>query len=173
MKIEQNKFVSLIYKLRLNSADGEMIEETTMENPLQFIYGMGRMIPMFEKHLSNLEEGDSFMFGIEAKDAYGEVNNDYIIDLPKELFKVNGKIDEKMIAVGNTVPMQDDKGNRMIGTVREAVGDKVKMDFNHQLAGQSLFFSGKVLEVRDATEDEISSSCSSDCHSDCGGCHCG
>ena len=172
MKIEQNKFVSLIYKLRLNSADGELIEETKKEQPLQFVYGMGRMLPKFEKNLSNLEPGNDFNFEIKAKDAYGEINNNYIIDLPKDLFKVNGVIDKELITPGNSVPMQDERGNRMSGIVLDVVDDNVKMDFNHPLAGENLFFSGTVIEVRDATEEELQSSCSSDCSSGCDGCHC-
>jgi FKBP-type peptidyl-prolyl cis-trans isomerase SlyD len=171
MKIDKNKFVSLAYKLRLNSADGEMVEETTNERPLQFVYGMGRMIEMFEKKLKDLIPGSDFNFEIKAKDAYGELNKEYIVDLPKELFKVNGKIDEELITPGNHVPMQDVHGNRMDGIVLEVIEDKVKMDFNHPLAGENLFFSGTVLEVRDATEEELQPSCSSECGSGCDGCH--
>jgi FKBP-type peptidyl-prolyl cis-trans isomerase SlyD len=171
MKIDKNKFVSLIYKLRLNSADGEMVEETTKERPLEFVYGMGRMIEMFEKKLKDLEAGSDFNFEIKAKDAYGEFNKEYIVELPKELFKVNGKVDEELITPGNHVPMQDNNGNRMDGIVLEIIEDRVKMDFNHPLAGENLFFSGTVLEVRDATEEDLQPPCASECGSGCDGCH--
>jgi FKBP-type peptidyl-prolyl cis-trans isomerase SlyD len=169
MKIDKNKFVSLVYKLRVNSADGEMIEEVKKEHPFDFIYGMGGMLESFEKNIKNLEPGNDFNFEIKAKDAYGELYEEYIVDLPKELFKVNGKIDETLITPGNHVPMQDTQGNRMTGIVLEVFEDKVKMDFNHPLAGEDLYFSGTVLEVRDATEEDLQPSCSSDCSSGCSG----
>ena len=177
MKIEKNKFVSLTYKLRLNSADGELVEETGKDHPLEFVFGMGRMIEMFEKKLEGLKTGDSFNIELKAKEAYGEVNKDAIVDLPKNIFEVNGIIDDEMLTVGNNIPMQDTHGNKLTGIVLDVADDVVKMDFNHPLAGDDLFFTGSVLEVRDATDEELSDSCSgcgSDCDSDCSaGCGCG
>ena len=177
MKIEKNKFVSLTYKLRLNSADGELVEETGKDNPLEFVFGTGRMLEMFEQKLEGLNPKDDFSFELKADEAYGEVNEEAVVDLPKSLFEVNGAIDDEMLTVGNPVPMQDAHGNRMTGIVVEVNDDAVKMDFNHPLAGDNLFFSGSVLEVREATEDELADSCGgcgSDCDSDCNsGCSCG
>jgi len=167
MKIGQNKFVSVIYKLRLNSADGELAEETNKENPLKFVYGTGRMIKKFELNLEGLEAGNEFNFMISAKDAYGEYNKENVTDLPKDLFKVNGKIDEKLITIGNQIPMQDENGYRFIGVVLQVDENTVKMDFNHLLAGQDLFFSGSVLEVREATKEEMATSCAKSCSSGC------
>ena len=180
MEIGRNKFVSLTYQLRLDGAQGEMIEETSADSPLEFVFGAGRMLEMFEEKLNGLKAGDKFDFELKAKDAYGEVNEDAIVDLPKNIFEVNGSIDEEMLTVGNSVPMQDANGNRLNGIVLEVRDDAVKMDFNHPLAGDNLHFSGSILSVREATEDElvaVTHSCSSHgdgCDSGCGdscGCH--
>lgn len=174
MKIERNTFVSLTYQLRLNGADGELIEETGNENPLEFVFGAGRMLEMFEQKLEGLGAGDAFNFELKADEAYGDINDDAIVELPKNIFEVNGSIDEEMLSVGNTVPMQDAHGNRLNGIVLGVTDELVKMDFNHPLAGDDLFFSGSVIAVREATEDELMDACGSGCSSGgCGGgCSC-
>ncbi len=69
-----------------------------------------------------------------------------------------------MLAVGNSIPMQDAQGNRLNGIVLELTDENVKMDFNHPLAGEDLHFSGAVLAVREASEDELveAAGCGSD-----------
>jgi FKBP-type peptidyl-prolyl cis-trans isomerase SlyD len=180
MEIGRNKFVSLTYQLRLDGAQGEMIEETSAESPLEFVFGTGRMLEMFEEKLDSMKAGDKFDFDLKAEDAYGEVNKEAIVDLPKNIFEVDGSVDEEMLTVGNTVPMQDASGNRLNGIILEVSDDAVKMDFNHPLAGDNLHFSGSILSVREATEDElvaVTQSCSGHgdgCDSGCGdscGCH--
>ncbi|PWE00046.1 FKBP-type peptidyl-prolyl cis-trans isomerase [Marinilabilia rubra] len=174
MEIARNKFVSLSYQLRLNGAEGDLVEETGESNPLQFVFGAGKMIEMFEKKLEGLTQGDDFSFELKSHEAYGEVNTDAIVDLPKNIFEVEGQIDESLLKVGNMVPMQDANGNRLNGIVLEVADDTVKMDFNHPLAGDDLHFAGKVLEVRDASENELVEAVGGDCSSgNCGdGCSC-
>jgi FKBP-type peptidyl-prolyl cis-trans isomerase SlyD len=155
MEIARNKFVTLSYELRLNDAAGELVEKTDANNPLAFLFGAGKMLQMFEDKLEGLKTGEEFKFELKPEEAYGEVNPQAIVDLPKNIFEVNGTIDESLLTPGNQVPMQDAQGNRLNGIVLEVTDDIVKMDFNHPLAGDTLFFSGSVLEVREATEDEI------------------
>ncbi len=176
MKIGKNKFVSLSYQLFLNEANGELVEETGKDNPLQFVFGTGKMLEMFEQNLEGLKSGDNFNFELKAAEAYGEINKDAVVDLPKSLFEVEGKIDESILTMGNSVPMQDAHGNRLNGIVLDVTDETVKMDFNHPLAGDNLYFSGSVLEVREALENELADSCGSGhCGSEggCGGgCSC-
>jgi FKBP-type peptidyl-prolyl cis-trans isomerase SlyD len=174
MKIERNTFVSLTYQLRLNGAEGEMIEETGTETPLEFVFGAGRMLEMFEQKLEGLGAGDAFNFELKADEAYGDINDDAVVDLPKNIFEVNGAIDEEMLTVGNTVPMQDANGNRLNGIVLDVTDEIIKMDFNHPLAGDDLHFSGAVLSVREATEDELMEASGHGCNTGgCGsGCSC-
>jgi FKBP-type peptidyl-prolyl cis-trans isomerase SlyD len=75
--------------------------------------------------------------------------------LPIDIFKVDGVVDMAMLKTGNIIPMSDRDGNRLDGKVIAITGESVKMDFNHPLAGHQLHFSGEVIDVRDASEEEI------------------
>lgn len=174
MKISQNKSVSLSYDLHVGEGDErELMERATPENPLQFIFGTNSMLPAFEKELDDLEEGAAFDFVLSPEDAYGEYVDENVVELPKNIFEVDGKIDEKVVFEGATLPMMDSNGNRLNGSV-VAVGDNtVTMDFNHPLAGETLHFSGKVLDVKEATPEEIAALFSGGCGCGSGGCGCG
>ncbi len=155
MEISANKMVTLTYDLRIDDEEGKLIEQTTRENPLQFLFGAGLMLPEFESRLSGLEEGSDFQITLSKNDAYGEIKMEAIVELPKHIFLVDGKFDEELIRVGHSVPMMSSNGQRLNGMVLDINEDTVKMDFNHPLAGEDLSFSGNILEVRDATEKEI------------------
>jgi FKBP-type peptidyl-prolyl cis-trans isomerase SlyD len=174
MKIEANKVVSLSYVL---TVDDEVVETVKADKPMQFIFGIGYLLPKFEEHIVGKVAGDAFEFTLSAADAYGEESADAIVELPKHLFEIDGKIEDGLLTVGNVLPMADAEGNRMNGTVNEVRGDVVVIDFNHPLAGADLYFKGKVVEVRDATPADLannthehSDSCGSGCDS-CSGCH--
>jgi FKBP-type peptidyl-prolyl cis-trans isomerase SlyD len=155
VEIGKYKMVTLTYDLRIDDEKGEMIEQATVDKPLQFLYGAGVMLPKFETHLEGLKQEDPFKIKLPKSDAYGEVNNDAIVELPKSVFLVNGEFDSELISIGNTVPMMSSNGQRMNGLVLEVSDEIVKMDFNHPLAGEDLFFSGKVIEVREASDEEV------------------
>ncbi|WP_340114237.1 FKBP-type peptidyl-prolyl cis-trans isomerase [Maribellus mangrovi] len=169
LEIGKYKMVTLTYDLRIDDEKGEMIEQATVDKPLQFLYGAGVMLPKFETHLAGLKQEDPFQIKLPKADAYGEVNNDAIVELPKSVFLVNGEFDSEMISVGNMVPMMSSNGQRMNGLVLEVTNEIVKMDFNHPLAGEDLFFSGKVIEVREASDEEVAQILSGGG----GGCGCG
>lgn len=169
MKISDNKYVAVIYDLNVGEGEErELMEKATREVPLKFIYGTGMMIPAFEKELMGLEPGQKFNFSIAPADAYGEYNEEHVLDLPKHIFEVDGKFDSEMIQEGNTVPMMDADGHRMNGSVLEVKEDVVVMDFNHPLAGETLHFSGEVIDVHEPTPEEIASFAAP-----AGGCGCG
>ena len=159
--------VTLTYDLRIDDQKGEVIEQATEAQPLQFLYGAGVMLPKFESHLTGLREGEAFTLELKKDDAYGDVNNDAVVELPKNVFLVDGKFDDELIKLGNTVPMMSSNGQRMNGLVLELTEEIVKMDFNHPLAGEDLFFAGKVIEVREASDEELTQNLSG------GGCGCG
>jgi len=156
MQITKNTVVSLSYILKRDDAKGEIIEETRAGDPLVFLFGNGQMLPKFEEHLSTLKTGDDFEFTLASDDAYGELDQDAIIDLDKSIFEVDGKIDTEMIAIGNVIPMRDDQGHMLQGTVVSVGDDLVRMDFNHPMAGNVLHFKGNVIEVREASAEELS-----------------
>jgi FKBP-type peptidyl-prolyl cis-trans isomerase SlyD len=144
-----------------------MIEQATSERPLQFVYGAGQMLPKFEAQLAGLKQGQNFQISLTKFDAYGEVNEDAIVELPLEVFMVDGKFDNDLVTIGNTVPMMTGDGQRLNGIVLEVTDQMVKMDFNHPLAGEDLHFEGEIIEVRDASDEEIAALFSQ------GGCGCG
>ncbi len=156
MQITKNTVVSLSYVLKRDNAKGEIIEETKAGDPLVFLYGNGQMLPKFEDHLSTLKKDDTFEFTLTSADAYGEMDQDAIIDLDKSIFVVDGKTDDEMLAIGNVIPMRDDQGHMLQGIVVSVSNDSVRMDFNHPMAGNTLHFTGKVIEVREATAEELS-----------------
>ena len=155
MKISSNKVVSMTYELKLDNENGEMVQRVEKDKPFVYLFGIGGLLPVFEKSLENLVVGDTFAFGLTAEDGYGQRNDDAVVALDKNIFEVEGKIDEEMIKVGNVVPMQNDQGQPLNGMVLEITDDKVKMDFNHPLAGKDLHFTGEILDVREATEEEL------------------
>jgi FKBP-type peptidyl-prolyl cis-trans isomerase SlyD len=175
MKVENNKIVTLIYELRENDSNGRIIEDLDETRPLNFIYGTGRLLPVFESNISLLNAGDPFRFKLNSEMAYGDKREEMIINVPVAVFETDGKINEDICRVGNEVPMTDSDGNPLTGIINEITDTYVRMDFNHPMAGLDLFFSGKIIEVREATENELAatmnscSGCGSNEHSDCSG----
>lgn len=163
MNITKEKMVSVVYELKYDDADAQLIEKVEKENPLTFLYGAGRMLEHFENNLDGLATGDAFDFKLTADQAYGPVTEQAIVEVPKKAFEVEGKVDEELVKLGNTIPMMDSQGNKLHGIVLEIKEENVKMDFNHPLAGEDLHFKGQVIEVRDATAEEIAPSCGSGC----------
>jgi|SRR5688572_8754228 len=157
MKIDTNKVVSVTYRLEANPSGQEKkhIETADVSRPLIFLFGSGGLIPAFEENLQGKVTGDKFAFSIEAADAYGEIETEALVDLPLDIFKVDGVVDMSILKTGNIVPMTDREGNRLDGKVVAINPDSVKMDFNHPLAGHQLHFSGEVIEVREASEEEL------------------
>jgi FKBP-type peptidyl-prolyl cis-trans isomerase SlyD len=175
MKISEDKFVSLTYDLTIKTeleGGRELMERATKEHPLSFIFGMGMMLPTFEKNVEGLTIGDRFSFSLEPEDAYGEFIQENVVELPKKIFEVDGKFDEEKIAEGLTLPMMDAQGNRLMGSILEVKPEVVVMDFNHPLAGETLYFDGTVIDVHEATPQEIAammhdeSGACSHCHPD-------
>lgn len=157
MKIEINKVVSVTYRLEANTdgAEKQHIETAGKEQPLTFLFGSGGLIPAFEENLFGKSVGDAFAFSIDPENGYGIQDPNALVELPMDIFKIDGVIDMELIRVGNMVPMSDSQGNRLDGRVMAVTSDHVKMDFNHPLAGHHLHFSGEVIEVREASAEEI------------------
>ncbi|MDR0836521.1 MAG: FKBP-type peptidyl-prolyl cis-trans isomerase [Tannerella sp.] len=156
MRISKNKFVTVTYDLNVGEGnERDLMERATTERPLKFIFGTGSMLPAFEDSLKELETGGKFDFSIAPEDAYGEYNEDFVVEVPKKVFEVNGKFDDENVKEGTTLPMLDSNGERMMGSVLYVKEDLVVMDFNHPLAGETLHFNGEVLDIHEPTEEEI------------------
>ena len=120
-----------------------------------FLYGVGGLLERFEDNIRGLGVGDPFEFSIDPEEGYGEFDEEAVISLPKDVFKVDGKIDNNMLQVGNFIPMTDNEGNRLQGRVLEVEDENIVMDFNHPLAGKNMHFKGEVVGVREATAEEL------------------
>lgn len=156
MKISTNKFVALTYDLYSGEGDDrELMERATTEKPLDFIFGTNSMLEAFEKNIEGLTEGQEFNFILAPEEAYGEYDDEHVVDLPREIFEQDGKLNEEVVFEGNILPMMDSNGNRLQGSVVAVKDDVITMDFNHPLAGDTLNFVGKVVTVRESTPEEI------------------
>ena len=156
METVENKYITLAYKLyTIENGEKEFTEEAPAEHPFQFISGLGLTLESFENQVKDLKKGDKFDFTIKAEEAYGEYDDEHVIDLPKNIFEIEGKFDSERIVAGNVVPLMTSEGQRINGTVQEIKADVVVMDMNHPLAGCDLNFVGEVIESRPATNEEL------------------
>lgn len=181
MKIDQNKLVILQYKLQVKNDKNELEvwEETTNEQPLLYLHGLGMMLPKFEENLEGLKEGDKFEFMIGVDDAYGQRQEENVTELPKSIFSVKGKFDDERIVAGEIVPLMDGEGNRFNAEIVSVQKDTVTVDLNHPLAGEDLYFSGHIVSVTQPSDEELQEMmhpkhhCCGDCGSEgsCGGCN--
>ena len=153
MTIDNNHVVAVKYILHTIEEDGSkiLVEETTAENPLTFLYGVGMMIPKFEQNIHGLTAGDTAAFVIQAEEAYGEKQEDAIAQLPIDMFG-----DAGIPPVGAILPLTDNEGNNFQAFVVEVTPEAVIADLNHPMAGKVLDFQVEILNTRPATEEEVS-----------------
>jgi len=166
MEINDKKVVHLVYQLEV---DGKIADSCDKTRPLEFIFGMGYLLPKFEENILGKKVGDSFDFRLTAAEGYGERDPRAVIDLPKSIFMRDGNFADDIVFEGNVIPMMDSNGGVMPGTVVKINPDSVTMDFNHQMAGKDLHFTGEILVVREATEEELTDGLHGERKS-CGGC---
>jgi FKBP-type peptidyl-prolyl cis-trans isomerase SlyD len=158
MKIATNAVVTLTYELSIDDENGEkeLLEVADSTDPMAFIHGQSGLPEAFEHQLLGLSPGDTFDFSVEAEEGYGPYDPEAIVELPLDLFKIDGKIQPDLLEIGNILPMTNDEGQRLQGRVVSVQGDSVTMDFNHPLADKAMHFKGSVLDVRTATPTELS-----------------
>lgn len=91
MKISENKYVTLSYDLNVGEGEErELMEQATAEKPLEFIFGTNSMLEAFEKQIEGLGQGDTFSFQLTPEEAYGDYDESKIIELPKNIFEIDG-----------------------------------------------------------------------------------
>ena len=155
-KVEKNKVVTLTYELTLPEKSAQpTVDQADESNPFSFVYGAGVALDSFEENIEGLQPGDDFDFEIPQDKAYGEYKEEAVVDLPKNVFQIDGEVREDLLEVGKVLPMKDQEGNQYEGQVLEVKDEEVTINFNHPLAGQSLQFKGKIQDLRDATEEEV------------------
>ena len=166
MNISDKKVVHLVYQLEV---DGAIADSCDATRPLEFIFGMGYLLPKFEANIAGTTVGDKFDFRLSAAAGYGERDERAVIDLPKSIFMRDGVFADDIVFVGNIIPMMSQEGGVMPGKVLAIKDEAVTMDFNHQMAGKDLHFTGEILLVRDATEEELRDGLHGE-RKGCGGC---
>ncbi|MBO3269814.1 FKBP-type peptidyl-prolyl cis-trans isomerase [Hymenobacter defluvii] len=156
-QISPQKVVSITYNLSVTDENGEkrLVESAEVDAPMVFLFGMSGLPEEFENQLSGKQSGDSFSFSLTPEQAYGDYDQQAVVEIPKQVFEIDGQVDADMLQEGNYLPMADNEGNHMQGKVVSIGDEVVQMDFNHPLAGMVMHFDGNVADVRDATPEEM------------------
>mgnify|MGYP001000657113 CR=1 FL=1 len=161
MKITKDKVVSIEYTLK--DADGTVLDTSEGVGPLEYLHGHGNLIPGLEKELEGKTAGDSLTVTVEPADGYGEYNEEMVVEVPKAQFEAGTEIE-----VGMQFEAASSAGNQIV-TIVKVTDDKVTIDANHELAGETLYFDVKINEVRDASADELANGLDDGCGCGCGG----
>ncbi|WP_421620773.1 FKBP-type peptidyl-prolyl cis-trans isomerase [Alkalilimnicola ehrlichii] len=147
MQVAKDRVVSIDYTLK--DTEGTLLDSSEGRGPLAYLHGAGNIIPGLEQALEGQNSGDSVEVTIEPGDAYGERDDNLIQDVPKQMFDSVEKVEP-----GMQFQAQTPNGTQVI-TVREVGDEMVKVDANHPLAGVTLNFDVKVIDVRDASSEEV------------------
>ncbi len=158
MTVAKDRVVTLDYNLK--DADGELIDSSEGAEPLVYLHGNDNIIKGLEKHLEGKSSGDTVNCVVPAVEAYGERDESLVFKVTKAEFGP-----EASIEVGMQFEAHGEEGTQIV-TVVGMEGEDITIDANHPLAGEELHFSVKVVEVREATGEELSH------HHVHGGCDC-
>jgi FKBP-type peptidyl-prolyl cis-trans isomerase SlyD len=148
MQAEANKVVSIDYTL--TGPDGKVIDSSKGNEPLPYLHGAGNIVPGLEAALNGKQKGDAVKVTVQPDQAYGQRDEGLIQEVPRNKFPANADIKPGMQFQANTP-----QGARIVSVV-SADANNVKIDANHPLAGMPLTFDVTVMDVRDATPEEIS-----------------
>lgn len=147
MKITSDKVITINYILK--DDQGVVIDQSS-DASFAYLHGHQNIIPGLENALEEKEKGDSFSLVIEPKDAYGEYNPQITQVIPRSAF---GDVE---LEVGMQFHAESDVGQPVLITISEINGDDITIDGNPPLAGVTLHYDVDVMDVRDATAEELS-----------------
>lgn len=155
--IAQNSVVTLTYDLSVTDENQQkvLVEQAEADEPMVFLFGHSGLPEEFEQQLDGKNPGDSFNFSLTPEQGYGDYDQQAVVEIPKQVFEIDGQVDSEMLQVGNYLPMADNEGHHMQAKVVEIGDEQVTMDFNHPLAGMVMHFEGKIQDVRPATTEEL------------------
>jgi len=148
MQVADNLAVSIHYTL--TNDEGEVIDTSEGDEALAYLHGYGNIISGLESALTGKSVGDKFKVRIDAEDAYGEIEDDRVQIVSMEMFE---GVDE--LEVGMQFHADVTSGPGVI-TIINIDGDDITIDGNHPLAGVPLTFDVEVVDIRPATDEEIS-----------------
>lgn len=147
MKISNNSVVVMHYAV--SDSEGTLIDSSYDDKPMAIIQGTGYLIQGLEDALIDHQVGDKFEVSVNAEQAYGDRHDEYVQTVPKELLQ---GVEE--LTVGTQLRATTDDGEQTV-IVIDVTDDEVTVDGNHPLAGIDLCFDVEILEVREATEEEL------------------
>ena len=140
MSITEGSTVSVEYTLTLQ--DKEVIDTNKGGQPLTFVYGANQIIPGLEKEMTGMKIGESKNVTVPPEEGYGPVHEQAIIEVGKD------KMPPEAWQVGAHVQGQGPDGQVVRGQVTALQDDKATVDFNHPLAGKTLYFEVKVIDIQ-------------------------
>lgn len=147
MKIGNKSYVELHYKMSFDSFEGEVGEETKIEDPIQFVVGEGEMLEEFEKNILGLEVGSDFRFVVPFDKAFGPYDEDALMKITKKDLEQNEENKNKKFKEGDIVQLYDEEGEVVPVEVIAVDADSVSVDLNHPLVGEDLYFQGTITVV--------------------------
>jgi FKBP-type peptidyl-prolyl cis-trans isomerase SlyD len=145
--VEKDVVVSMEYTLQV---DGEEIDSSKGQDPLQFLVGYGNIISGLEREMMGMKVGESKDVVIQPADAYGEYDEEAFMDVPRGQFPQDMPVEE-----GLELSVKDDQGESRYARIDAIDGDTVTLNFNHPLAGDELHFNVKVMNLREPTQEEL------------------
>ncbi len=145
--VSDDVVVSIDYRL---TVDGQVVDTTEGDEPLNFLQGHQNIIPGLERELVGMMIGDSKKVVVTPAEAYGEVDPDNIIDVPRSEFP-----EEIPLEPGTELEVKNADGEVLSATINQVNDDSVKLDFNHPLAGKELTFDVTIVDLRAATDEEL------------------
>lgn len=148
LKVRKDNVVSIEYTVRLD--DGEVIDTSEGKEPLQYIHGHQMIIKGLEEALSSMEVGDTKEVVVLPDKAYGEYIAEAQEWLARDLFPADVRL-----ATGEILAAQDGEGGTIMLHIKEVEDDRVLVDYNHPLAGETLQFDVEVVDIRPATPQEV------------------
>jgi FKBP-type peptidyl-prolyl cis-trans isomerase SlyD len=168
MNIANDRVVSINYTL--TNAQSQILDATGVE-PFSYLHGRRNIIPGLEKALEGRNLGDTFTVRIPAAEAYGERSEKLVATVPLDRFS-----GAPSVQAGMQFHAETQDGEIQLVTVTAVEGDTVTVDGNHPMAGLDLNFDVSVVDIREASEEELQQgsvySAGCDCQdSDCANCH--
>lgn len=147
LKVDDGQVVTMHYTLLV---DGQVVDTSADDEPLQFIQGMGHIIPGLEHALYDLRVGDQKHVEVAPKDGYGEEQADAFMDVPRESFPADVPLE-----LGTGLELQDKSGHAVHARIAAITDAVVRLNMNHPLAGKDLVFDVRIAGLRAATDEEV------------------
>ena len=153
MSEQKDKVVADDLVIRMDytlTVDGEEVDSSKEDGPLEFLQGRGNIIPGLESELYGLVVGENKDIAVAAADAYGEFDEEQVMDVPLEEFPA-----EIPLEIGTELEVRESDGDVLSAMIIDVDEEHVTLDFNHPFAGEDLQFQVTIVDIRPATSEEL------------------